>query len=165
MQKKCKKCNKLLHLTDFYKSKQTQDGYLCHCKDCMKENARAYRKLNIEKVKEYDRNRPNAVERGQKQRNRIKNSKALRQKCNKLKNKWTKRNPEKKSAQRLLGRAVQKGLILKPKSCSKCKSTEKIEAHHYDYKEPLEVDWLCISCHNMKHRLINESKRKLSQRR
>lgn len=48
--------------------------------------------------------------------------------------------------------ARQRVAILKRKPCEypDC-STEKTEAHHYDYTEPLEVIWLCIKHHKKLH--------------
>ena len=36
---------------------------------------------------------------------------------------------------------------LVPSPCEKCGGTEKIEMHHPDYANPLEVHWLCRPCH------------------
>lgn len=47
---------------------------------------------------------------------------------------------------------VKRGKIVKPDACEWCKSPEKIEAHHPDYSKPLEVIWLCRSCHTLHHR-------------
>lgn len=44
---------------------------------------------------------------------------------------------------------VKKGKIIKPKECSKCKKEKKLDAHHQDYSKPLEVIWLCRTCHFM----------------
>jgi hypothetical protein len=41
---------------------------------------------------------------------------------------------------------------IKPKPCEKCGSEEHIEMHHEDYSKPLEINWLCRSCHLEMHR-------------
>lgn len=43
-----------------------------------------------------------------------------------------------------LARVATKRMVKKP--CSKCMSSEA-EKHHEDYTKPLEVVWLCRSCH------------------
>lgn|SRR5215471_5228974 len=45
---------------------------------------------------------------------------------------------------------------LMPKPCSKCNAA-KADAHHIDYSKPLEVDWLCRSCHRQAHPNIRQS--------
>lgn len=54
------------------------------------------------------------------------------------------------SARRAVWNAVYRGTLVKPASCSDCgKPVPKIdlEAHHEDYKKPLDVTWLCRTCH------------------
>lgn len=41
--------------------------------------------------------------------------------------------------------------LLKPAPCAKC-GAERAEKHHADYTKPLEVTWLCRSCHLAHHR-------------
>ena len=61
---------------------------------------------------------------------------------------WQKRNPEKHKAQQAVHQAKQDGSLGAPDTCEKCGlETEKLEAHHPDYSKPLEVVWLCKSCH------------------
>lgn len=54
---------------------------------------------------------------------------------------------------------VRAGRIVKPKLCTKCGSSRyRIEAHHHDYYKPLEVRWLCQSCHRNEHNQVRWSK-------
>lgn len=39
-----------------------------------------------------------------------------------------------------------------PGTCEMCGTDKSIEAHHPDYSEPLEVDWLCSVCHREIHK-------------
>jgi len=59
------------------------------------------------------------------------------------------REPEKWQARALVARAVQAGYLSK-ESCP-C-GEAKVEAHHDNYDEPLQVRWLCSRCHGLEHR-------------
>lgn len=60
-------------------------------------------------------------------------------------------HPEAIKAQHKLRREIKKGNIIRPTICSHCERQAKISAHHEDYNKPLEVLWLCSSCHKRKH--------------
>lgn len=47
--------------------------------------------------------------------------------------------------------AVRSGKIKKPDHCSKCGVKCNPEGHHLDYNKPLNVIWLCPSCHAKYH--------------
>lgn len=49
----------------------------------------------------------------------------------------------------ILRRAVASGRVLR-QPCERC-SASKAEGHHPDYAKPLEVVWLCSSCHRKEH--------------
>lgn len=53
---------------------------------------------------------------------------------------------------RVYTRALKDGVLVRPKQCSVCPSTKNIEGHHEDYSKPLEIIWLCKSCHHKRHR-------------
>lgn len=57
--------------------------------------------------------------------------------------------PPQKRAHNILNRAVKKGEIV-PQACEECGSTTNVDGHHDDYSKPLEVHWLCRSCHAKK---------------
>jgi rubrerythrin len=46
--------------------------------------------------------------------------------------------------------ALEAGRLIK-KPCERCNSIHKVEGHHEDYSKPLEVVWLCKSCHVARH--------------
>jgi len=47
--------------------------------------------------------------------------------------------------------AVRKGRLVRPDRCSKCGVVGAVEGHHDDYTHPLQVTWLCSSCHLAHH--------------
>lgn len=141
----------------FYSSNKTK------CKKCIKEAVNKRRIEKSEQIKEYDRNRKNAKERVEQNKNRIEkykkenNSKYLDYITQK--NEWAKRNKQKRNAHLKVQRALFKGVIKRPTNCENCNSSEELEAHHNDYSKPLIVEWLCIECHNKKHIELNKQKR------
>lgn len=46
---------------------------------------------------------------------------------------------------------VDHGKLRKPKSCWLCGGQRFIDAHHWDYDYPLEIVWLCRTCHSRTH--------------
>lgn len=51
-------------------------------------------------------------------------------------------------AHRMVTKAIRHGDLIKPASCDNCQiTTNSLDAHHVDYSRPLEVIWLCRSCH------------------
>jgi len=64
---------------------------------------------------------------------------------------WAKRNKDKKNAASKLYRAVKNSKITRPEVCSTCSRKTKLQGHHEDYDKPLDVVWLCASCHKKLH--------------
>lgn len=60
---------------------------------------------------------------------------------------WRKANPEKKAAHAYVYRALKAGLLKRPDRCAVCLAIGPVEAHHEDYSMPLQVIWVCCSCH------------------
>lgn len=150
--KKCFKCCEIKPLSDFYAHKRMIDGYLNKCKECTKKDVLTHRQNNIEKVRAYDRNRPNAKERLQKNKERLLQDSEKYQKNCEAKKQWGKRNKHKRSAHCKVARALLRGILIRPLKCEKCSEETKIEAHHDDYAKPLEVLWLCTECHANRHK-------------
>jgi hypothetical protein len=66
--------------------------------------------------------------------------------------------PEKKSAWNKVYKAVKSGRLTRPSSCERCSIECRPEASHDDYAKPLEVEWLCKSCHMAKDSTLRRSK-------
>ena len=135
--KKCFKCGAVKNLSEFYRHSMMADGYLNKCKECTKADVSKHRAENIEKIREYDRDRSKLPHRIEK--NRIVSAE------------WRKSNPERRKAQLIAGYAIKKGFLVK-QPCLIC--GKKAQAHHPDYDLPLSVVWLCSSHHKQTHHLI-----------
>ena len=133
--KKCFKCGIEWPLIYFYKHSEMKDGHLNKCKKCTKKDVRKHREDNIEKIREYDR-----------ERSRLPHRVAQRVECNKI---YRLSNPEKYKAHQKVQRALKKG-DLKKQNCCVC-GDEKSQAHHEDYLRPLDVIWLCSLHHHSIH--------------
>lgn len=64
--------------------------------------------------------------------------------------------PEKHAARRIFYEAIRVGKIIRSTICSRAIFSDlscrgRIEAHHYDYDKPLDVEWLCFAHHNQVH--------------
>lgn len=60
---------------------------------------------------------------------------------------------KRKYVRAITNKAVRNGLILRPCSCDLCGCASlDIDAHHKDYGRPLDVIWLCATCHGQAHR-------------
>lgn len=75
---------------------------------------------------------------------RNKNMKSIYQ----ITKRYEEKNIGKRNVWRKVSKALRDGIITKPDKCSKCKKKAKlIDAHHEDYRKPLDITWLCRSCH------------------
>ena len=149
----CKKClGDPQALSEFYKCKNTLDGHTGACKTCIKLASRKYREANLEYVKAYDRNRPNYLERNASNLERRKHYSLEQLEAERLaKLAWAKRNRIKKNAHQ----AVRRSNLTAPTNCEHCNTFGiDLEAHHADYNKPLEVIWLCITCHGIEHKRL-----------
>lgn len=143
----------------FYKHKQMADGYLNKCKDCAKNDASKHRSENLERIREYDRSRPNRTERAKKQAiyRSLGKGKEVALKSNQ---KYRNENPLRYKANTAISNAIRDGRIIRPRECSKCGEGCKPHGHHDDYNKTLEVRWLCVKCHNEFHKNAREILRK-----
>jgi len=64
---------------------------------------------------------------------------------------WEREHRDGRPAHRLVHKAVRSGKLVRPDRCDGCGLERRLEAHHEDYSKPLEVRWLCRSCHRRRH--------------
>ena len=63
---------------------------------------------------------------------------------------WRTKNKEKTSAHSKVFNAIRCGELVRSNVCERCDSVGVTEATHTDYSKPLDVEWLCYSCHRIK---------------
>lgn len=148
--KPCIKCKNVKPLEMFYKHKQMSDGHVNKCKECTKEDVRENRRKKIDYYTEYEKSRamlPHRV----KCRSEYQKTEAGQEAIKRAHEKYVSNNPQKRRAHVLLGNAVRDGRVTKRYSCEECGAGGRIHGHHDDYSKPLEVRWLCPSCHKKWH--------------
>lgn len=129
----CVTCGSEKPIGEFYKDRKCRaNGHVQYsCKECVKDTRRQYYDENtdtvIERVKAYQRKNPGH-------------------------RKAAVTNKSENRSRRLLNTAVKNGTIEKPKACQACGKQGRLHGHHWHgYKHPLDVQWLCPSCHHAAH--------------
>lgn len=114
-------------------------------KECVRVKKRNYYRANKERIREYAR--------GYTKRHRD----ASRQSAKTYKE----NNREKIRAHAKVAYHVKVGQLVKPSVCENCgkhvSCSRELHAHHEDYSKPLEVNWLCVSCHGNRAVLQREA--------
>ena len=146
--KPCRKCSALKLLSDYYRHSAMGDGYLNFCKECVRQRVTNHRKRNVERIRQYDRERGMLPHRVQQRRLYLQTERG-RAVVRKIKDAWIKRNPDKRAVHIMTGNAIRAGKLIK-QPCT-CGRTD-VHAHHDNYSKPFEVRWLCPGCHNAHHR-------------
>jgi hypothetical protein len=131
--KKCHKCGQTKDLAAFSIRIRSLDGRQTHCKVCMSRYRRRY----------YDRNKE-LIASAQRAYRSTDRAKAV---FRRLSKKWRALNTLKTHAARCLNYATKKDEVHRPRVCSHCWLSRKVQGHHPDYSKPLEVIWLCQNCH------------------
>lgn len=172
MRKTCITCKRNKDTKFFHTDNSRKDNLNPRCKDCMREKSRLYYSQNREKViqknSQYYRN--NKKQKRQYDRERRKRK---RQQINEASTRWREKNPQKRqqvlkryyesvkttqayktkeNTRQILRQALTDGELIRPTVCSQCNRNTNTEAHHDDYSKPLDVTWLCKSCHSVLHR-------------
>lgn len=173
--KKCRKCGIEKMLSEFPKHKSLKDGHRAQCIACYRVKRDAWEKDNHEKKlqlrTEYrERNREKIrlsdqtmyASNPEKHRQRMRKSvdKYLGSKGKETRKKHREENPELYEAWKQYQSAIKKGILIRPESCQICgKNCSRIEGHHSDYSKPLDVIWVCKTCHRHIHRKIDHAER------
>jgi hypothetical protein len=112
------------------------DGHLNKCIECTKSDAKQHREKNIDRIREYDRERSKTSSRI---RHAIEVSK-----------RWRAEDSRRVKAHSAVARAIRSGQVQRM-PCEACNRPDT-HAHHDDYDQPLQVRWLCPACHAQHHK-------------
>lgn len=135
------------------KIKESQQRFYEKNLDEQRQRVKKYREHNIETVLRKERDKNQTDEQKEKNRLKIKSYRERNKSKVKLyKEQFAKDFPEIVNAHRLVRNAIRRKEIFRPSQCSKCLKECKAEAHHEDYMKPLDIIWLCRSCHGKEHR-------------
>lgn len=147
MDKQCFKCQETKPISEFYRHSEMADGHLGKCKTCTirdaMEREQRLRGNHAWLLRERARCR-------EKQARARKNGTASPVSLESQR-KWFRENRHKKNAQLKAGRAAHSGKIPIKTACEHCGAKVKLHKHHPDYTKPLEVVFLCPSCHGKAH--------------
>lgn len=117
----CNDCNKETPLSECYKNSTRLPSY---CKACTNIRTHKYYDENVDRIMRDKQGKPR---------------------------KPNKRRPD-NPAHRAVRVAIRKGTLIKPEKCSDCGKHGRLHAHHWKgYDNPLDVEWLCASCHASRH--------------
>lgn len=149
--KVCRRCNVEKPFSDFYKHSEMRDGYLNKCKSCFKSEMVENRNRNIERYREYDRQRAMLPHRVQARREYIRSERG-KEVRKEVAERYRAKYPLKYAAHKITSNAIRDGKLKPRKTCSVCRKKGEIHGHHDDYTKPLDVRWLCLSCHVKWHK-------------
>jgi hypothetical protein len=147
--KECSKCGIEKPLDHFKTIKKT--GKLCSwCYFCSNECTKKWKENNKARIiqwrKQYNKDNADVLSKKSKQYYSENKERMLD-----YFRKYHKENNQAQIARhKILNRKEHWGLI-PPSECSGCGDVGRVEAHHDDYNKPLEVRWLCRSCHKQFH--------------
>lgn len=136
VEKFCATCAQWKPRNAFTANRTTPDGLYSKCKPCKAAGAKAYYLENREAV-------ISAVVANQK------TARGKRLLKKRIQSYWA-RHPLKRRAHDAVREAKRNGSLVR-QPCEKCGS-EKADAHHDDYSQPLSVRWLCRTHHLEAHR-------------
>lgn len=156
-EKRCFKCGAKLPLEEFYPHPRMADGHLNKCKVCARADVRENRMKHRSYYRLYDAHRYRADPKRGQQSCEYAMTSSGQERLRASKARWAQKNRFKRRAHSCLSKALRSGRIHKPNTCQACGTevvdSRRLHAHHEDYSKPLEVEWLCSTCHGLRHTL------------
>lgn len=153
----CRVCGDQKKASDFYPAQLRKCGTVGECSECTRRRVKDNRERRAEYYREYDAERYQKDPRVRQRHRKYQSTDRGKASMRRSRGRWLSENQDKRHAHVSLGNAVRSGKVVKPKSCENCGATGRIEGHHYDYSKPLDVKWLCRSCHVAIHREMEDA--------
>ncbi len=162
--KVCTKCGVEKGVEKFYQRVLSKDGLQSWCKACGMKERRIWRATHRERVnasarKHWATHTIASISRCKHWRD------ANPERARAAKNTWALQHPGATHAHDILNNALRAGRILKPSVCFSCGGNVRLCGHHENYSKPLDVVWLCQSCHELLHNAQLEKEEVVCRRR
>ena len=186
MFKVCTGCKVKKQFEEYGKDKKGKFGLNQKCKECCRKRDKSkYRsKESIEKHKKYkaewqrknrdllntrlrdryEKNIEKSREEARKRAVKCRKSKKYKEKKNDYDREYRKEYPEKVQARDKVKYAVSTGELIRSSQCELCKKVCHTHGHHQDYSKPLDIIWLCPTCHISHHRNHKNCAERLSEK-
>jgi len=133
--KQCPICSVWKPIVDFYFDKAGADGHRPACKTCDNRRRSLWRAEHRQRDTETQ------------QRSYWKH----REKWLMYQRNWRATHPVARRAGHEVEMAVKTGTMIRPNRCSKCGQSTRLHGHHPNYTDPLNIVWVCSSCHRLIH--------------
>jgi hypothetical protein len=136
----CRTCKETKPVSDYYVHKT--NGLTKQCKACHNNECLAYRKTRD--VAEFKKQQADYYQK----------NKARINEADRLKKRWRFRDRDAMRARYAVADALRRGKLVKPAMCEGCNTetpSRRLQAHHPNHLERLNVNWLCVDCHAKVH--------------
>lgn len=141
----CKKCGEEKLESAFYASNRGA------CRECVKSAVRANRAANLDYYQSYDRLRYREQPKRKELARKCSAGVSIAQRVEKQRERRAQAGKQQYKARNFVSNGLRDGKIKKADNCFFCGASGKLHAHHHDYSRPLDVFWLCPSCHGKLH--------------
>ena len=156
----CSACKKEKPLTtdEFYynpNAKRKSNKWAYKCRDCTRQWNKEYNKTK--KRRDYNKIHQERLQKegyfkryNQQPENKKRMNEYQRKRWNDPKQRV------KNFARDYLNKQKNNGTI-KQQPCAMCQTENEMQAHHFDYEQPLFVVWLCKQCHRKEHERLKKA--------
>lgn len=134
--KACSVCGERKSSAAFQMRRASRDGLSAACRNCLSERDKRRYRESAER-REYC----------------LSAAKRYPIAAREARKRYSERHPERRRAHIAVNNALRDGRLQRGSSCEVC-GQPATEAHHHDYTRPLDVWWLCASCHSRLHQLM-----------